>query len=259
MGVLNATPDSFSQDGFNADPQRALDQALRFKEEGAAMVDVGGESTRPGAQAVSAVDEIRRVVPVIEAVASVGLPISIDTWKPEVMQAALQAGACLINDINALNAPGALEVAAASAAAVCLMHKQGTPLTMQHNPVYQDVVGEVCRHLDERAQAARHAGLTRERIVLDPGFGFGKTLEHSLALLHGLDHITALGYPVLAGLSRKSMLGAITGRPVGERVHASIAAALFAVSRGARIIRAHDVSATRDALAVWAAASTHTT
>ena len=253
MGILNATPDSFSGDGLAQDAQRAREQARRFIEEGAAILDVGGESTRPGAQPISTEDEIKRVVPVIEAICDLGVPVSIDTWKPEVMRAALQAGASIINDINALQAPGALVIAAASDAAVCLMHKQGVPQTMQNSPIYGDVVQEVGDYLAARAQACRQAGLAHDRIVLDPGFGFGKTTDHNLALMRELPKITALGYPVLAGLSRKSLLGAITGRAVGERLGASVAAALFAVSRGARIIRVHDVAATVDALAVWAA------
>lgn len=255
MGIINATPDSFSGDGLAANIEAAREQAQRFIEEGAALLDVGGESTRPGAAAVSEADEIARVVPVIEAIADLGVPVSIDTWKPAVMRAALAAGASLINDINALAAPGALELAAGCDAGVCLMHKQGEPQTMQTDPRYRDVVREVCDFLASRAAAAREAGIAPNRIVLDPGFGFGKTLEHNLALLRGLEHITALGYPVLAGLSRKSMIGALTGRVVGDRLAGSLAAALFAAARGARIIRAHDVAATVDALKVWRAAT----
>ena len=257
MGIVNVTPDSFSGDGLNADVALAREQAQRFVEEGAAVLDVGGESTRPGAPPVSIEEEIKRVVPVIEAIRHLGVPVSIDTWKPEVMRAALLAGATLINDINALEAPGAMEIAARHDAAVCLMHKQGTPQTMQHSPAYGDVVSEVTDYLAARAAAAQDAGIDQHRILLDPGFGFGKTLDHNLALLHHFDRIVALGYPVLAGVSRKSMLGAITGRATADRLAASLAAALFAVSRGARIIRVHDVAATQDALAVWQAASSN--
>lgn len=259
MGIVNVTPDSFSGDGLRADVVAAREQAARFVEEGAAILDVGGESTRPGAAPVSVEEEIRRVVPVIEAIRDLGVPVSIDTWKPQVMRAALDAGASMVNDINALEAEGAMEILAASNAAVCLMHKQGTPQTMQHAPAYRDVVGEVTEYLAHRARAAQHAGIDAQRIMLDPGFGFGKTLEHNLTLLHHLDRTVALGYPVLAGLSRKSMVGAITGRAVDERLPGSLAAALFAVSRGARIIRVHDVAATVDALAVWQAASCNRT
>jgi dihydropteroate synthase len=255
MGILNVTPDSFSGDGLSTDVAAARVQAQRFVEEGAALLDVGGESTRPGAASVPVDEEIRRVVPVIEAIVDLGVPVSIDTSKPDVMREALAAGACLINDINALLAPGALQVAAASRAGVCLMHKQGTPQTMQQAPAYGDVLAEVTEYLARRAQAAQDAGIEAPRILLDPGFGFGKTLAHNLALLNGLDRIVGLGYPVLAGLSRKSMLGAITGRAADDRLAGSLAAALFAVSRGARIIRCHDVAATQDALRVWQAIS----
>jgi len=258
MGIVNVTPDSFSGDGLRADVGAAREQAARFVEEGAHMLDVGGESSRPGAASVSVEEEIRRVVPVIEAIRDFGVPVSVDTWKPQVMRAAIDAGASLVNDINALQAPGALEIVAGCEVAVCLMHKQGTPQTMQAAPRYGDAVAEVTDYLAARAATVHDAGVNAARIVLDPGFGFGKTLEHNLALLAGLDRIVALGYPVLAGLSRKSMLGAITGRPVEARLAGSIAAALFAVSRGARIIRCHDVAATRDALAVWQAAQAFT-
>jgi dihydropteroate synthase len=195
------------------------------------------------------------VVPRIEALRELGVPLSIDSFKPQVMRAALDAGATLINDINALRAPGALELAAASDAAVCLMHMQGTPQTMQENPAYHDVVAEVGAFLGERSQACRAAGIARERIVIDPGFGFGKTPEHNLQLLQRLDRLAAGGYPVLVGLSRKSLLGTLTGRKVSERVAASLGAAIAAVARGAAIVRVHDVAATRDALAVWCMAT----
>lgn len=251
MGIVNATPDSFSGDGLGSEVARAVAQAHEFIAEGADILDIGGESSRPGATPVPVDEELRRVVPVLEALRDCGVPLSIDTMKPEVMRAGLVVGATMINDINALRAPGALEVAAASDAAVCLMHMQGTPQTMQNDPVYQDVVAEVVAFLDERCAAARAAGIATERIVIDPGFGFGKTVEHNLLLLRHLDRLVALGYPVLAGLSRKSILGKLTGRKITERVPASVAAALVAASKGATILRVHDVAATRDALAVW--------
>lgn len=251
MGIINATPDSFSGDGVAFDLDRAVEQARAFVADGADILDIGGESTRPGATPVPADEEIRRVVPVIEALRDLDVPLSIDTFKPEVMRAALAAGATLINDINALRTPGALEVAAASDAGICLMHMQGTPQTMQDNPVYDDVVAEVKAFLYERIEACRAVGIDRSRLILDPGFGFGKTAEHNLELLRGLDRFAATGYPVLVGLSRKSVLGRLTGRKVTERIAASVAAAIAAVARGAAIVRVHDVAATRDALAVW--------
>ena len=255
MGIINATPDSFSGDGVARDVERALNQARGFVEDGADILDIGGESTRPGATPVAAEEEIRRVVPVIEALREIDVPLSIDTFKPQVMRAALAAGATLINDIYALRVPGAIEVAAASDAGVCLMHMQGTPQTMQDNPIYADVVAEVKAFLDERVDACRAAGIERNRIVIDPGFGFGKSAEHNLELLQGLDRLANSGYPVLVGLSRKSVLGTLTGRKVTERVAASVAAAIAAVARGASIVRVHDVAATRDALAVWCVAA----
>lgn len=251
MGIINCTPDSFSGDGTANDVARAVAQGREFVAEGADILDIGGESSRPGAAPVAADEEMRRVIPVIEALREYGVPLSIDTVKPEVMRAALAAGATMINDINALRAPEAIEVAAGSDAAVCLMHMQGTPQTMQADPCYDDVVGEVTAFLAGRCAAVQAAGIARERIVTDPGFGFGKTAEHNLLLLRHLDRIAALGYPVLAGLSRKSLLGTLTGRKVTERVPASVAAALAAVAGGATIVRVHDVAATRDALAVW--------
>jgi dihydropteroate synthase len=228
MGIINATPDSFSGDGLALDVGRALAQARAFVEDGADILDIGGESTRPGATPVGVEEEIRRVVPLIEALRELDVPLSIDSFKPQVMRAALSAGATLINDINALRAPGALELAAASDAAVCLMHMQGTPQTMQDNPAYQDVVAEVGAFLAERSAACLAAGIARERIVIDPGFGFGKTPGHNLQLLQGLDRLVASGHPVLVGLSRKSLLGKLTGRKVSERVAASVAAAIAA-------------------------------
>lgn len=255
MGIVNVTPDSFSGDGLGCDIDRAREQAERFVAEGADLLDVGGESTRPGATPVPEQEELERVIPVIEALSGLRIPVSVDTWKPAVMEAAVAAGASMINDINGLRAPGALEIAARSDAAVCLMHMRGNPQTMQGDPHYDDVVAEVGAFLRERAAAAQRAGIAAERIVLDPGFGFGKTAEHNLMLLRGLGNIAALGYPVLVGLSRKSLLGKLTGRAVGDRMPASVTAALLAVERGARIVRVHDVGATRDALAVWRAVS----
>ncbi|HWR76999.1 MAG TPA: dihydropteroate synthase [Thiobacillus sp.] len=251
MGIVNTTPDSFSDGGRWVDAQAAIQHALKLQEEGADILDVGGESTRPGAAAVAAVEEIRRVLPVIEALAGCGCVVSVDTKKPEVMRAALDAGAAMVNDVMALRAPGALETVAASGAAVCLMHMQGEPQTMQQVPCYADVVEDVKRFLQGRVQACEAAGIARKRLVIDPGFGFGKTLEHNLALLRHLNRLAELGVPVLAGLSRKSMLGTLTGRDVESREFAGVAAHLAAVARGARLVRVHNVAAMRDALAIW--------
>ena len=254
MGVLNVTPDSFSDGGHWFDPVRATDRAVEMVEEGAAFIDVGGESTRPGAATVPVDEELRRVIPLVEALARrLPVPVSIDTRKPEVMRAAIAAGATLVNDIAALGAAGALEAVAGSGAAVCLMHMQGEPRSMQAAPEYDDVVAEVVAYLQDRAAACVAAGIAHERIVLDPGFGFGKLLEHNLDLLAGLDRLAALGFPVMAGLSRKSMIGQVTGRPVGERLAGSVALATLAALGGARIIRAHDVAATVDAVKIAAA------
>jgi dihydropteroate synthase len=253
MGIVNVTPDSFSDGGRHLAVKDALAHADRLLEEGAAIIDVGGESTRPGAQPVEIQEELRRVLPVVEALASAGVLVSIDTRNPEVMRAALQSGASLVNDVNALRAPGALEACAASKAGVCLMHMQGEPRSMQRDPHYGDVAAEVAAFLAGRAEAVRTAGVAAARICLDPGFGFGKTTAHNLQLLRSLPSLVALGYPVLAGLSRKSVLGAVTGRGADDRVHASVAAALLAVRQGARILRVHDVAATRHALSVWQA------
>jgi dihydropteroate synthase len=253
MGIVNVTPDSFYDGGRYADPGAAVQHARRLIEEGADLLDIGGESSRPGAAAVDAKEELRRVLPVLESLLGVGVPVAVDTTKPEVMRAVLDRGVAMINDISALAVPGALANVAGTDAAVCLMHMRGSPRTMQANPVYVDVVAEVRDFLSARAQACVDAGVARDRIVVDPGFGFGKTVEHNLALLGHLDAIAALGYPVLAGWSRKSSLGRITGKPGEERLAASVAAALLAVQRGARIVRVHDVAATRDALAVLAA------
>ncbi len=251
MGIVNVTPDSFSDGGRLADAQAAIAHALKLKEEGADILDVGGESTRPGSLAVSAAEEMRRVLPVIEALARHGCVVSVDTKKPEVMRAALSAGAAMVNDVAALQAPGALEAVASSDAAACLMHMQGDPLSMQQAPAYADVVQEVKRFLQSRVDACEAAGISRERLVIDPGFGFGKTLEHNLALLGQLDRLAELGVPVLAGLSRKSMLGTLTGRTVDQREFAGVAAHLAAVARGARLLRVHNVAAMRDALVIW--------
>lgn len=251
MGVVNITPDSFSDGGRCLDAGDAVAHARRLVEEGAHMLDIGGESTRPGAAAVTLEEERRRVLPVLEALTGCGVPVSVDTQKPALMQEAIAAGAAMINDINALADPAAMTAVAESRAAVCLMHKQGDPQTMQDDPRYGNVVEEIRAFLEQRVLAAEQAGIARERLVIDPGFGFGKTFEHNLALLRRLRQIAALGIPVLAGLSRKSMLGRITGREVGERLHASVAAALVAVQNGAAIVRVHDVAATRDVLAVW--------
>jgi dihydropteroate synthase len=253
MGVINVTPDSFSDGGRFASTGRAVEHARALIAEGADILDVGGESTRPGAQPVALDEERRRVLPVLEALATCGVPISIDTRKPELMREAIAAGASMINDVTALAAPGALEMVAGSTVAVCFMHMQGEPQTMQENPSYTDVVREVREFLARRVEAAERSGIKRDRIVIDPGFGFGKTLDHNLRLLRNLREIAGVGVPVLVGLSRKSMLGKITGREVGERLSASVAAALIAVQNGAHIVRVHDVAATRDALAVWQA------
>jgi dihydropteroate synthase len=250
MGILNVTPDSF-YDGGRVDHDAALAHARQMIADGARIIDVGGESTRPGAEAVDEQEELCRVAPIIEVLAREGACVSVDTMKPAVMRAALDAGAAMVNDVRALQAPGAIEVAAASDAAVCLMHMQGEPATMQRAPAYADVVAEVRGFLARRAQACLDAGIAADRIVIDPGFGFGKTVAHNLALLRGLGEIAGLRYPVLVGVSRKGMLGAITGRDVGDRLAGSVAAALAAAVRGARILRVHDVAATVDALAVW--------
>jgi dihydropteroate synthase len=254
MGVLNVTPDSFSDGGQFLDPEEALRQARRMVAEGAAIIDVGGESTRPGAEAVDASEEMERVLPVVRAItAELAVPVSVDTSKPEVMEAALAAGASMINDVLALKAPGAMEVVAGSQAAVCLMHMQGMPRTMQADPRYDDVVRDVHQFLSGRIRACETAGIDRSRLAMDPGFGFGKTLEHNLALLAALDLFTRDGLPVLAGLSRKSMIGQLTGRPAGQRLAGSVALAAIAASHGAAIVRAHDVAATVDAVRIGAA------
>jgi dihydropteroate synthase len=250
--IVNVTPDSFSDGGKFFDAQRAIEHGLKLVEDGADLLDIGGESTRPGADEVSVQDEIARVVPVIEALAKqTTVPIAIDTSKPEVMRAAVAAGAGFINDIFALRLDGALDAAAELKVPVCLMHMQGEPRTMQNDPHYDDVVGDVKRFLTDRIFACELAGIDKKRIVVDPGFGFGKTLEHNLALLRALDQFAALGVPLLVGLSRKAMIGKLTGRDLDQRAAGSAAAALIAVQKGALIVRVHDVAITRDALAVW--------
>jgi dihydropteroate synthase len=253
MGIVNVTPDSFSDGGRHLLRDAALAHAQQLILEGADILDIGGESTRPGAAPVGVQEELDRVLPLIEALRGAPVPLSIDTCKAEVMREALAAGVHMVNDIDALQQPAALAAVAGSDAAVCLMHKQGSPQTMQREPVYADVVSEVKDFLRSRVADVRAAGIAQDRVVVDPGFGFGKTLAHNLAMLRDLDEFCSLGVPVLAGLSRKSMLGAITGQDVGHRVHASVAAALLAVQRGAKIVRVHDVQATVDALKVWQA------
>lgn len=253
MGIVNVTPDSFSDGGAHDTLEAAVAHGLKLAEEGADILDIGGESTRPGAADVTVEEELRRVVPVIERLAKeTALPISIDTFKPEVMRAAVQAGAGMINDIYGLRREGALEAAAALGMPVVLMHMQGEPRTMQEAPEYDDVVGDVHRFLAERVFAAEMAGIAKKNILVDPGFGFGKNTQHNLALLAQLERFVELGVPVLAGLSRKRSLGELTGREVAsERVAASVAAHLIAAQRGAAIVRVHDVAATVDALKVW--------
>jgi len=253
MGIVNLTPDSFSGDGLANDPALALAHARRQIDAGADLLDIGAESSRPGAVSTPEDEELRRLLPVLEALRDCGVPISVDTCKPAVMRAALANGASMINDIQALRVPGAMAAVADSDCAVCLMHMRGTPSSMQESPAYQDVVSEIASFLRERVAAARAAGIAGDRLVLDPGFGFGKTLQHNLELLRDFARLSFDGLPMLAGVSRKAMLGAITGRPVDQRLAASVAAALLAAQRGARILRVHDVAETRDALAVWRA------
>ncbi len=250
MGVLNVTPDSFSDGGRFLEAGAAIERGRAMVDEGADILDVGGESTRPGAARLSVQEEADRVLPVVEALCTLGVPISVDTRKPVLMHQALAAGADMINDIEALRGPGALAAVAQSAGALCLMHMRGDPGTMQLAPSYVDVVGEVEAFLLERIAACEAAGIARNRLTIDPGFGFGKTLAHNLALLRELPRLAAIGVPVLAGLSRKSLVGRITGRDVEDRLAGSVAAALLAVDRGASIVRVHDVAATRDALLV---------
>lgn len=254
VGIVNVTPDSFSDGGEHATADAAIAHGLKLAAEGADVLDIGGESTRPGAREVTIEDELARVIPVIEGLAKqTTLPISIDTSKPEVMRAAVAAGAGLINDVHALRRDGALDAAAALGVPVILMHMQGTPGDMQADPGYDDVVAEVHTFLAQRIFACEMAGISKKSIVIDPGFGFGKTTAHNLALLAQLSRLTELGVPVLAGLSRKRTIGELTGRELGERIHGSVAAALIAAQNGAMLLRVHDVAATMDALKVWSA------
>jgi dihydropteroate synthase len=253
MGVVNVTPDSFSDGGRFLEPEAAVAHAMALIEEGAHILDVGAESSRPGAQGVPAGEELSRLMPVLEGLRGCAVPVSVDTTKPEVMRAAIAAGASMINDIGALRAPGAIDAVAGSDAAVCLMHMQGEPRTMQKEPRYGDVAAEVAVFLEERVAAAMAGGIARERIAIDPGFGFGKSVAHNFELLRRLDRVAAIGPPVVVGWSRKSTLGAVTERAAEDRLAASLAAALLAVQHGAKIVRVHDVAATRDALAVLAA------
>ena len=249
MGILNVTPDSFSDGGCFSDPGRALEHALRMVEEGVAVIDVGGESTRPGSAEVSVKEELARVVPVIEHLAArIPVPVSIDTSKPAVMRAAVEAGAGMINDVYALRREGAVETAARLTVPVCLMHMQGEPKSMQQQPLYQNVVNEVYDFLRERMAACMAAGIKRERMVIDPGFGFGKSLAHNLSLLKHLDQFSTLEVPLLAGMSRKSMVGAVLDVPLDDRLIGSVTAAVIAAQRGASILRVHDVRETVQAL-----------
>ena len=259
MGIVNVTPDSFSDGGKFAATNLAIEHALKLAEEGADILDIGGESTRPNATPVSLQEELDRVIPVIEGlIKQINIPISIDTYKPQMMQAAIAAGASMVNDVRALQEDGALEVVAKSNVGVCLMHMQGTPQTMQVNPQYNNVVNDVKEFLAARLQATMngtngHAGLAKNRILLDPGFGFGKTREHNISLLQNLESFANLGQPLLVGLSRKSVLGQVTGNDVNARLYASIAASVLAAQKGARILRVHDVKATVEALKIVSA------
>lgn len=255
MAIVNLTDDSFTGDGTYGDLDSMLRRAEQALEEGADMLDIGAESSRPGADPVPEAQELERVVRCVERLHRLQVPLSIDTLKPAVMTAAIGAGADMINDINAFNAPGAVEAVADADVGLCVMHMQGEPRTMQRDPKYVDVVEDVAAYLAERVRVLEAAGVARERIVLDPGFGFGKTVEHNFVLLRELARFGRDGMPVLAGLSRKSMLGTVTGRPVGQRMAASVAAALIAVQRGAAIVRVHDVGVTLDALKIWKAVS----
>jgi dihydropteroate synthase len=252
MGIVNVTPDSFSDGGRFADAKSAIAQGLTLRDDGADLVDVGGESTRPGAEPVPLEEELRRVIPVVEALANAGVRVSVDTLKPEVMRAAIDAGCAVVNDVNAFReAGGAIEAVANSGVGVVVMHMQGTPRTMQKDPRYDDVVREVGSFLRERARALEEAGVAHERVVLDPGFGFGKTLEHNTELFRALPALASMGYPLLVGISRKRMIGELTGRAMAERGAGSVAAALLAVQNGASLVRVHDVRETVDAIRVW--------
>jgi dihydropteroate synthase len=253
MGIVNVTPDSFSDGGKFNTIDKAVSHAMQLVADGADILDIGGESTRPGAIPVPLDEELKRVIPVIKALAQAGVPLSIDTYKPAVMRAAIDAGVDMVNDVCALQEPDALEIVAASHVGICLMHMQGRPQTMQLDPQYQDVIAEVSDFLSARLNAAEQAGIARERIVLDPGFGFGKKTSHNLTMLNQLSSLQSLGLPLLIGLSRKSVLGQVVGASVDERVHASIAASVVSVMKGANIVRVHDVKPTVDALKVVAA------
>jgi len=255
MGVVNVTPDSFSDGGRFFDRTAAVSHALRLVEDGADIIDIGGESSRPGALPVSVQEEMDRVLPVLQGLIDLKIekPVSVDTRRPEVMRESLKAGASMINDIEALQAPGAMQAVAGSGCAICLMHMKGQPATMQQAPHYDDVVAEVAGFLKNRIDAARTAGIARERIVADPGFGFGKTLEHNLALLKHLSALAPTDVPILAGWSRKSSVAKITGRPAGERLPGSLAMALLSLQAGATILRVHDVKETRDVVEIWQA------
>jgi dihydropteroate synthase len=251
MGILNVTPDSFSDGGLWVDRDRALGHAMEMARAGADIIDIGGESTRPGSPAVEVQQELDRVIPLIEVIAAgTGLPVSIDTSKPEVMEAAVRAGAGMINDVYALRREGSLETASTLDVPVCLMHMQGKPGDMQDRPEYVDVVGDVRDFLLARADRCELAGISRQNIIIDPGFGFGKTLQHNIDLFKGIPAFVATGYPVLVGVSRKSMLGQLSGKAVDQRMAASLSAAVLAVQAGAAIIRVHDVAETVDALKI---------
>ncbi len=256
MGILNVTPDSFSDGGRFQSLEFAFSRAEEMITEGVDMIDIGGESSRPGAPSLALDEELRRVMPVLYALRDLGKPLSVDTYKPEVMREAILAGVDMINDINGFRAPGALEAVANSHCALCVMHMQGTPQDMQQQPAYADVVGDVIAFLEQRVGQMVAAGIERERICIDPGFGFGKTVEHNYALLRNIGRMQhELGLPVLAGLSRKSMIGAVTGKPVEQRLAGNLAGALAAIAHGARIVRVHDVVETVDAVKVWQAAT----
>lgn len=253
MGIVNVTDDSFSDGGRFRDPRRAIEHGLALAAQGADLVDVGGESTRPGAAPVSAAEELRRVIPVIEALAREGVQVSADTLKPQVMRAAIEAGCAVVNDVNAFRAPGAIEAVRDAGVGLVAMHMQGTPRTMQEAPHYEDVAREVGEFLHERARALETGGIAAGRIAIDPGFGFGKTRAHNVALFRAIPALASLGYPLLVGMSRKRLLGEITGRGITERTAASVAAALLAAQNGARILRVHDVKETVDVIEVWQA------
>lgn len=254
MGILNVTPDSFSDGGSFSQVETAVAHALTLVDEGVDVIDIGGESTRPNADPVGLEEELDRVIPVIEAlVGKVNVPISIDTYKPKVMRAAIAAGASMVNDVRALQEEGAIAAVAESDVALCLMHMQGTPQTMQDNPVYSDIISEVSDFLMARATCCEQAGISKNRILIDPGFGFGKTREHNILLLQKLDHLMALEMPMLVGLSRKSVLGKVTGNDVDARLHASVGAAVISAMKGAKLLRVHDVKATVEALKVVSA------